>query len=387
MSLTSAFKCRERLVPGTLLILMLIAIAIAIGAANSPYSRLYDGLLDVRKPLDFLKFSTSRPLVFWINETLMLAVFCWTALFLKQFRQRHSTVTRPLIVVWCLAVVSSVGVPFVLLGIQQQQFDIGHLAAVAADPALVWVCGLLLCRFLSADSRLLLVAFVASQSLVVLGGVYLYQLPNLQLGLGVLAAFLLTASILFARYGFLLSLLCAAVAWWVLLKMGLPGGLAGVALAYALPIPQNPNQRLIVISGVVIFLICPLLVANAGIGLRGVDPGYVLQLPALSLLLTSTLLEPLWLFLLLAIAMHFDCLPAGLKQKSPVLFGLALLSGASLSGQLYFGSLIDRVGNYHFDVRMVALCGTALVLAGAWCCFRSVSGLAATNDDFSSSLE
>lgn len=373
MSVCSAQARRQRLLPGLLLAFCIVAMALALILANSPYSRFYDGLVDTQMSLTALGLGTRQSPLFWLNELFMAGVFCWTA---WQANALWSA-TRS---AWALSRRGLVGsaavaalVPAGLLMLQKGEWSGRWLAAGAADPLFVWaVLGAL--GGIALQLRSLLVGWLALQNLCLLvvahAGLYadFFAKPAmLAVALMALAALIHQAE--GNGRGWPICLLLGA-AWWLLLRAGLPGTLAAAQLGWQVAAlagsGARPSARLAnAVTMLAATMLAAMLLANTGVSLRGVDPAYILQLNPLSAALIGTVLKPLLVWVMLVTAAR--CCEVARLGLSPVqLAALALLCGLGLSGQLYFAGLHHQVGNYLFDHRLAALWGVALILVLAW---------------------
>ncbi|GAB3374302.1 Na+/H+ antiporter NhaA [Spongiibacter taiwanensis] len=354
----------------------LLAVGFALIAANSRYSRFYDGLVDTQLSLPFLLIPVTHPPLFWINEALMAAAFCWIA---WQGRQGWSAMRKggDQYCSWyslgAAAVVALV--PAALLMVFHGDWSGRWLAAGAADPLLVWLV-LVATGGVESRTRNVLVGWLALQNLAVLAASYamlqgevIAEAAWFAVGAMVLAAGLAAHR---SKGGGAVAVLLLLGAWWSLLRAGLPGSAAAAQLGWLLPgffagrtTPQAPSRLGLLF---VFCLLGAMLVVNAGISLRGVVPTYVLQTTPLSVLIVLAGVKSILAFP--AISWFVLRYAPGASMPAQVRCGLALLCGLGGTGVLYVASLHHDVGNYLFDHRLAVLWGALLLLLPIVALFR-----------------
>jgi len=358
---------------GGLLLIATAALALLIN--NSPLSWLYNDWLDMPVVAQIGAVKIAKPLLLWINDGLMALFFLLIGLEVKrEVVQGH--LSRPSqIVLPGAAAIGGMVVPalfFWALNKDNPAAMSGWAIPMATDIAFALGVLALLGKRVPVSLKLFLMTLAIIDDLgaiIVIALFYSGELSNLSLAL---AAASLAALIAMNRLGVVkLSpyLLIGLVLWVCVLKSGVHATLAGVILAFCIPLKTakgvpSPLQHLEhALHPWVAYGILPLFAfANAGVSLSGVMlDSFTHHVPmgiALGLLLGKMfgVFGLTWI----AVKTGMAALPTGANWGQ--VLGVSILCGIGFTMSLFVGSLAFVPGQSEFAGmdRMGILTGSIL---------------------------
>ena len=170
-------------------------------------------------------------------------------------------------------------------------------------------------------------------------------------------------------------LLVGAVMWTAVLKSGVHATLAGMILAFFIPIRDSEKEASPLhelehdLHTAVAFAILPIFAfVNAGISLSGISWEYLLHPVPLGIAAGLFIGKQTGVLAFSWLAVHagFARLPTGLNWLH--IYGLALLCGVGFTMSLFIGSLaFEETGvNLLFDERLGIIAGSLLSAAGGY---------------------
>ena len=356
-------------------LLLIAAAALALIINNSPLSWLYNELLEVPVVAQIGALKIAKPLLLWINDGLMALFFLLIGLEVKrEVLQGH--LSRPSqIVLPGAAAIGGMVVPaliFWTLNRDNPAAMIGWAIPMATDIAFALGVLALLGKRVPVSLKLFLMTLAIIDDLgaiIVIALFYSGELSNLSLAIA--AASLITL-IGMNRLGVVKLapyLLVGLVLWVCVLKSGVHATLAGVILAFCIPlktpkdVPAPLQQLEHALHPWVAYAILPLFAfANAGVSLAGVTlESFTHPVPmgiALGLLVGKTLgvFGLTWL----AVKVGLAALPAGANWGQVT--GVSILCGIGFTMSLFVGSLAYVPGHSEFAGmdRMGILTGSLL---------------------------
>lgn len=356
-------------------LLLIAAAGLALLVNNSPLSWLYNGLLEVPVVAQIGALKIAKPLLLWINDGLMALFFLLIGLDVKrEVIQGH--LARPSqIVLPGAAAIGGMVVPalfFWALNNDNPAAMSGWAIPMATDIAFALGVLALLGKRVPVSLKLFLMTLAIIDDLgaiIVIALFYSGELSNLSLAL---AAASIATLIAMNRLGVVKLapyLVVGVVLWVCVLKSGVHATLAGVVLAFCIPLKTardlpSPLQQLE--HGLhpwVAYGILPLFAfANAGVSLSGVTlDSFTHHVPlgiAMGLLLGKTLgvFGLTWL----AIKTGLAALPTGANWGQ--VMGVSILCGIGFTMSLFVGSLAFVPGESEFAGmdRMGILTGSIL---------------------------
>jgi NhaA family Na+:H+ antiporter len=355
-------------------LLLIAAAALALIINNSPLSWLYNDLLDMPVVAQIGAVKIAKPLLLWINDGLMALFFLLIGLEVKrEILQGH--LSRPSqIVLPGAAAIGGMVVPALIywaLNKDNPGAMSGWAIPMATDIAFALGVLALLGKRVPVSLKLFLMTLAIIDDLgaiIVIALFYSGELSNLSL---TLASVSILALIVMNRLGVIKLapyLLVGLVLWVCVLKSGVHATLAGVVLAFCIPLKTgkqgSPLQTLE--HGLhpwIAYGILPLFAfANAGVSLTGVTlESFTHHVPmgiALGLLLGK--LVGVFGLTWLAIKTGIATLPTGANWGQ--VLGVAILCGIGFTMSLFVGSLAFVPGQSEFAGmdRMGILTGSIL---------------------------
>jgi NhaA family Na+:H+ antiporter len=355
-------------------LLLIAAAALALIINNSPLAWLYQAFLDTPVVAQIGSLAIAKPMLLWINDGLMALFFLLIGLEVKR-EVLAGQLSRPSqIVLPGAAAIGGMVVPALLYWALNQ----GNAAALdgwaiptATDIAFALGVLALLGNRVPTSLKLFLMTLAIIDDLgaiIIIALFYTSELSGVALGL---AGACILALIAMNRLGVVKLapyLIIGAILWVCVLKSGIHATLAGVTLAFCIPLRTGHKASPLAtlehaLHPWVAYAILPLFAfANAGLSLKGVTlESFTHSVPlgiATGLLLGKTVgvFGLTWLAVKIGIA----ALPGGANWGQ--VFGVAVLCGIGFTMSLFVGSLafVPGVSEYAGQDRMGILTGSIL---------------------------
>lgn len=368
-------------------LLLIAAAALALIINNSPLSHLYAGLLDVPVVAQVGALKIAKPLLLWINDGLMALFFLLIGLEVKRELLEGHLSKPSQVVLPGAAAIGGMVVPALIYWFLNRDNPAalgGWAIPMATDIAFALGVLALLGKRVPVSLKLFLMTLAIIDDLgaiIVIAIFYSHELSTLSLAL---AGACLVALIAMNRLGVVKLgpyMVIGLILWVCVLKSGVHATLAGVTLAFCIPLRTHNAEASPLLSlehalhPWVAFGILPLFAfANAGVSLAGVNlESFTHHVPmgiAAGLLIGKTVgvFGLTWL----AVRTGIAALPQGANWGQ--LFGVAILCGIGFTMSLFVGSLafIPGSSDYAGMDRMGILTGSILaavigyaVMAGA----------------------
>ena len=356
-------------------LLLIAAAALALIINNSSLSWLYSGLLDTPVVAQIGALKIAKPLLLWINDGLMALFFLLIGLEVKR-EVLDGQLSKPSqIVLPGAAAIGGMVVPALLYWFLNREDPTalgGWAIPMATDIAFALGVLALLGKRVPVSLKLFLMTLAIIDDLgaiIVIAIFYSGTLSTLSLSL---AATCIVALIAMNRLGVVKLgpyMIIGLILWVCVLKSGVHATLAGVTLAFCIPLRTKnaePSPLLTLEHALhpwVAYGILPLFAfANAGLSLSGVTvESFTHHVPmgiAVGLLLGKTLgvFGLTWLAVKIGIA----ALPQGANWGQ--VMGVAILCGIGFTMSLFVGSLafVPGVSEYAGMDRMGILTGSIL---------------------------
>jgi len=356
-------------------LLLIAAALLALIINNSPLSWLYTGLLDTPVVAQIGALKIAKPLLLWINDGLMALFFLLIGLEVKR-EVLDGQLSKPSqIVLPGAAAIGGMVVPALLYWLLNRDnppaLD-GWAIPTATDIAFALGVLALLGNRVPVSLKLFLMTLAIIDDLgaiVIIAVFYSGELSTLSLGL---AAACIAALVAMNRFGVVKLgpyMIIGLILWVCVLKSGVHATLAGVTLAFCIPLRTRNAETspLLTLEHAlhpwVAYGILPLFAfANAGLSLSGVTvESFTHHVPmgiAVGLLLGKTVgvFGLTWLAVKIGIA----ALPQGANWGQ--VLGVAILCGIGFTMSLFVGSLAFEPGvsDYAGMDRMGILTGSIL---------------------------
>ena len=269
-------------------IALVLAAAVALIWANSPGAALYKAILDLPILIQAGDAALGKPLLLWVNDGLMAVFFLLVGLEIKREIFAGELAGRDKVLLPSLAAIGGMIAPallYVAINFASPLTMRGWAIPCATDIAFALGVAAVLGDRVPQPLKILLMALAIIDDLGAIIIIALFYTSNLSIialelaGCAILVLFVLNR----VRVASLTPYVLVGIFLWTcVLKSGVHATLAGVALAFAIPIHEqedtSPLHRLErVLHTWVSYGILPLFAfANAGIPLNGVTLGMLL---------------------------------------------------------------------------------------------------------------
>ncbi len=357
-------------------ILLVIAMILALIAENSFLQVSYDALLQTPVEVRIGKLHLAKPLLLWVNDALMAVFFLLVGLELKREMLVGQLSSPAQIFLPAIAAIGGIVVPALIYVYFNQgdalalkgwaipaatdiAFALGVLALLGSRVPPALKLFLLALAIIDDIGAIIIIAIFYSgdlsvSSLIVAGG-----------ALVVLAFLNWRNSMSIALY-----LTVGLVLWVAVLKSGVHATLAGIVLAFFIPLRGYKNSEKSPLARLehdlhpsVAFIILPVFAfANAGISLQGLSFATLLEPVPLGIALGLFFGKQIGIFgmVWLAIKAGLARLPEGMNWAQ--LYGVSVLCGIGFTMSLFISSLAFEQGAmaYSTNDRLGILVGSVV---------------------------
>ncbi len=360
-------------------ILLMIATLAAMGFANSPLRCFYDLMLQTPLEVRLGDIEVAKPLLLWINDGLMAVFFLLIGLEVKRELLVGQLSSRDQIVLPGIAALGGMLMP-ALIYVAVNAGDLTALNgwAIPAATDIAFALGILALvgDRVPSSLKIFLLALAIIDDLGAIVIIALFYSGDVSGTMLLLALLCIVLLVLLNRLGvetLAPYIWVGAFLWLFVLKSGVHATLAGVALAFAIPLHgrRNPGHSPLkslehALHPWVSFWILPVFAfANAGIPLAGMTPGDLFHHVPLGIMLGLVFgkLAGVFGFSAMAIRLGWARLPEQGSWRQ--LFGVAALCGIGFTMSLFIGGLaFEHTGgsaeSYLFSHRIGILSGSLI---------------------------
>ncbi len=358
-------------------ILLMIAALSAIIIANSPFYNLYHALLDTPVEIRIGALHIAKPLILWINDGLMAIFFFLIGLELKRELVEGELSDPKKIILPACAAVGGMLIPALIyssLNWNDPAALKGWAIPTATDIAFALGILALFGKRVPIALKVFLVSLAIMDDMGAIIVIAIFYTSDLSISsLLVAITSLITLALLNIKNFRSLSpyILVGIVLWIAVLKSGVHATLAGVLLAFFIPIKTTSKDKVSPaknlehdLHGSVSFVIIPIFAfANAGVPLTGLSMSSILEPIPLGIILGLFFGKQIgiMLFSILAIKSGIASLPHNVNWKQ--LYGVVLLCGVGFTMSLFIGSLAFEQGGTETTLmndRLGILIGSAI---------------------------
>lgn len=363
------------------------ATILALLAANSPLAWAYRAALDMPIAVSVGPLTLGKPLLLWINDGLMAVFFLLVGLELKAELFEGSLRDPRAVLMPGLAALGGMALPAVVYLALTQGAGVGQGWAIPTATDIAFALGVLALAGpgLPKGLRSFLLTLAILDDLGAILIIAIFYGHDLDIGYLIATLAPIGALVVLARWkvcalGPALGL--GVILWVLMLKSGIHATLAGVILAFCIPLTdktgRSPLHRLSKVLGPwVAFFIVPLFAfANAGLPLGdlglsgnggrialGVGLGLIVG-KFLGIMGTSGLL----------VLFGLGRLPEGMGWSH--MAALSLLAGIGFTMSLFIGGLAFPQGEAMNAVRLGVLCASVTAAIAGLLLLRKLSGKA-----------
>ena len=355
-------------------ILLIAAAALAMIMANTPLWTLYDDLLEVPLAIQVGDLIIAKPLLLWINDGLMAVFFLLVGLEVKRELVEGELSSWDKAALPVVGAVGGMAVPalvFVLINWKTPVNLDGWAIPAATDIAFALGILSLIGKRAPTMLKIFLLALAIIDDLGAIVIIAIFYTANLSLTALVLAlAGTVVLAILNARGVTRLApyVLVGVFIWVCVLKSGVHATLAGVAVAFFIPLKAKDAEGHVpakhlehILHPWVSFAIMPIFAfANAGLSFEGLSFASLLEPLPLGIAAGLFLGKQVGVmgFAVLAVMVGLARLPEGTTW--PQFYGVALLTGIGFTMSLFIGTLAYEDASYVGGVRLGVLSGSLL---------------------------
>ena len=378
-------------------ILLMFSAVIAMVIANSPLNIYYDLLLSVPVKVAVGSFEIAKPLLLWINDGLMALFFLLVGLELKREFLEGDLSQPGQITLPAIGAVGGMLVPasiYAALNYQDPAAINGWAIPTATDIAFALGILSIIGSKVPIQLKVFLTSLAIFDDLGAIIVIALFYTEQLSITSLVIAAVVLVTLFVMNKRGVTSTspyLFFGLILWVAVLKSGVHATLAGVALAFFIPVKGKEDEPSPLKSlehnlhEMVAFIILPIFAfANAGINLTGVGLDEVLSPVPMGIILGLFVGKQIgvfgfcWVMIKLGVAK----LPEAMNWR--LLYGSSLLCGVGFTMSLFIGSLaFETTGdNLIFQDRLGIIIGS--LISGLLGCFiikSSVKSLPESSDN------
>ena len=333
------------------IILFLSALA-AVVLVNSPLHDYYDLILDTQITIAIGALSLSKPFLLWINDGLMALFFLYVGLEIKREvvegeLSRKEQITLPL-----LAAIGGIVFPaliFLYINKENEIYQQGWAISSATDIAFALGLMMLFKNKIHESLKVTLVAIAIIDDLAAILIIAFFYTDNLSLlsltlaGTCILALFLLR---LFNIKKTTMFILVGIVLWICVLKSGVHATLAGVVVAFFIPlkdekINKSPLRELEheLHSWVTYGILPTFAFANAGITFDGLTFSSLFNTLTLGIILGLVLGKSLGVLLMAAIGSLLRICSLPNQVSLSQFIGMSFFTGIGFTMSLFIGTL------------------------------------------------
>jgi len=368
-------------------VLLVIAAVLALLLANSPAGGLYVALLDTPVVVQVGALTLAKPLLLWVNDGLMAIFFLLVGLEIKREVMEGELSTPARAALPGIAALGGMAVPaavYLALAGGDPAAARGWAIPAATDIAFAVGVLALLGNRAPASLKVFLLALAILDDLgaiVIIALFYTAELSPVSLAL---AAVGLAGLVALNRMGVVRLagyVLLGIFLWVCVLKSGVHATLAGVALAFAIPLrtggPRGASPLHTVEHALhpwVVYGILPVFAfANAGVSLAGLSVDALFAPVPLGIALglflgkQAGVMGATWA----AIRLGVGALPAGATWMQ--FYGMALLTGIGFTMSLFIGGLAFTDEGYGVAVRIGVLSGSLLSAVAGYVVLRFIA--------------
>ena len=343
----------------------------ALALSNSPLAELYHHILSMPVSMGFGSWVLSKSLLLWINEGLMTLFFFLVGLEIKEEMIHGHLQSLKQMALPGIAAIGGIVVPaLVYMFYNHQHGFLSHMGwaiPTATDIAFTLALLRLFQHKIPMAVKTLLTAIAIFDDLGAIIIIAIFYTASLQpaplLGAGIVCVALIILNRTLAHRTWPYYLL-GLILWFLVLKSGVHSTLAGVILAFAMPIDLcDERQVMDRLHPYVAYIVLPLFAfANAGLTIQSLTLSDLMHPVSIGIIIALFIGKPLGILGLTkaAIRSNIAALPTGVRLCH--LNAIACLCGVGFTMSLFIGILAyeDIAPHYLTWVKVGVLTGSIL---------------------------
>ena len=385
MSIIEGFIKKE----STAGILLIIVTVIALLLENSSFSTAYNSFLHTHVEVRFGNLQIAKPLLLWVNDGMMAVFFFLIGLEVKREVLEGQLSSLKQVALPGIAALGGMMMPalvFILMN-QDAAFAMkGWAIPTATDIAFALGILSLLGNRVPISLKLFLMALAIIDDLGAIIIIALFYTTDLSTVSIAIASVSLIVLFIMNKMGVVKKaayILVGIVLWVSVLKSGVHATLAGVVLAFFIPLSSTTKDgKSFSMSKElehdlhywVAFLILPLFAfVNAGVNLKGISVGDMLNSVPLGIMLGLFIGKQVGVFGFSWIAIKLGLASLPKHSSWMQLYGVAVLTGIGFTMSLFVDSLAyNDTQIYHYADKLAILLGSFLSGLVGYIILRSV---------------
>jgi len=365
-------------------IILFMAAVLGMTLDNSPLRWLYDALLTTTVAIQVGALEIHKPLLLWINDGFMAIFFLLVGLEIKREVLEGELSSFSQAALPGMAAIGGMLFPagvYVALNLHSPETMRGWAIPAATDIAFALGVLALLGPRVPASLKIFLLALAIMDDLgaiVIIAIFYTADLSTTSLGLAAIGIGMLIALNLLGVTRIAAYVVTGLFVWICVLKSGVHATLAGVAIAFAIPLRAQDEDGHSPLTHLehtlhpwVSYGILPLFAfANAGVSLAGLSMSSLLEPVPLGIAAGLFVGKQIGVFGMTFAAVKFgiSSMPEGTTW--PQFYGIALLTGIGFTMSLFIGTLAFEDPSYAPGVRVGVITGSILSAVAGYLILR-----------------
>ena len=372
-------------------IVLIFVTIFALILRNSPLSQFYYDIIHIQITLNIETFSIDKPLYLWINDGLMAIFFLVIGLEIKRELLAGHLNSWSKIALPGIAAVGGMLVPamiFLFFNYSDPQASRGWAIPTATDIAFALGILALLGKRIPTSLKIFLMALAIIDdigAIIIIALFYTTDLSTLSIAVAVVSICIL---LLMNRLGVVKTsayFIVGIILWISVLKSGVHATLAGIILAFTIPLTVHNHKGKIYSPAKklrgdlhfwVAFFVLPLFAfVNSGIDLREINLVYMFDPVPFGIVLGLFVGKQVGVFgfVFLAVKLNLAKLPRCTTWAQ--VYGVSVLTGIGFTMSLFIDSLAYPIDStYMYTDRLAILVGSILSGIVGYIILRNVKG-------------
>ena len=354
-------------------VILMIAAIFAMIIANTPLSAIYDLILGTYIKVGIGNFEIAKPAILWINDGLMAIFFFLVGLEIKREVLAGELSSFDKAILPIMAAIGGMAVPGIIFAIVNwgtpENLN-GWAIPTATDIAFALGILALIGSRAPIALKIFLLAIAIIDDLGAIVIIAIFYTSELSINALAISMLGFAAAVVLNRMGIQRTapyLLVGIVMWVFVLKSGVHATLAGVLIAFTIPLKAKDGDEALLykmehgLHPWVAFLILPVFAfANAGVNFTGIGIDDLLQPLTLGIAVGLFLGKQIGVFLATWIGVKSGIarLPENVSWKH--VYGVACLTGVGFTMSLFIGSLAFTTADVMNAVRLGVVLGSVL---------------------------
>jgi NhaA family Na+:H+ antiporter len=354
-------------------VVLMIAAIFAMIIANTPLSAIYDLILGTYIKVGIGNFEIAKPAILWINDGLMAIFFFLVGLEIKREVLAGELSSFDKAILPIMAAIGGMAVPGIIFAIVNwgtpENLN-GWAIPTATDIAFALGILALIGSRAPIALKIFLLAIAIIDDLGAIVIIAIFYTSELSINALAISMLGFAAAVVLNRMGIQRTapyLLVGIVMWVFVLKSGVHATLAGVLIAFTIPLKAKDGDEALLykmehgLHPWVAFLILPIFAfANAGVNFTGIGIDDLLQPLTLGIAVGLFLGKQIGVFLATWIGVKSGIarLPENVSWKH--VYGVACLTGVGFTMSLFIGSLAFTTADVMNAVRLGVVLGSVL---------------------------